>query len=84
MPNDAAPPPRDTAESLEALDLSEDIASREGVDISHTSRMRLDFLLGQNHSFVRQTQFADTKAGLLMTLMGLLALEGPAPVSQGR
>jgi hypothetical protein len=42
--------------------------------------MRMQFLVGQHASLISQTQFADAKAAALMTLMGLVALNGPVQV----
>jgi hypothetical protein len=67
--------------SIEAVELAASLAGREGVDPNHASRIRIQTLLDQNASLVQQTQFADAKAGGLVTVVGLLALKGPAPIS---
>jgi hypothetical protein len=67
--------------SIAAVELMQSAAGHEGVDANHTSRIRIHALLDQNHSLVQQTQFADAKAGGLVTLVGLLALKGPVPVT---
>lgn len=59
---------------LETVDLSRRIESREGVSADHMARLQLHYLVSQDRSLVTQTQFADAKAGALMTLMGLLVL----------
>lgn len=46
------------------------------------NRMRLQFLVSQHASIVTQTQFADAKAAALMTLLGLLALNGPVKLGE--
>jgi hypothetical protein len=61
---------------LETIDLSRAVASREGVSADHMARMQLQYLVSQDRTLVIQTQFADAKAGALMTLMGLLVLRG--------
>lgn len=50
-------------------------------DANHLARMRMQFLVGQHASLVSQTQFADAKAAALMTVMGLVALNGPVRIS---
>ena len=67
--------------TIAAVELMQSAAGHEGVDANHTSRIRVQALLDQNHSLVQQTQFADAKAGGLVTLVGLLALKGPIPVT---
>ena len=42
-------------------------------------RARMSFLLSQNGMILNQTQFADAKAGALMTILGLVAIKGAAP-----
>ncbi len=66
--------------NLDEGDQPEDISSLEGVDVNHTSRIRVQFLVSQHASLVTQTQFADAKAAALMTLMGLVALNGPVKI----
>lgn len=62
---------------LDDMALDRPIGGHEGLDVNHASRMRMQFLVGQHASLVTQTQFADAKAAALMTLMGLVALNGP-------
>lgn len=66
---------------LETLPLDRPIQGHEGMDVNHASRMRMQFLVGQHASLVTQTQFADAKAAALMTLMGLVALNGPVKIT---
>ena len=66
---------------LEDVDLSRPLAGSEGADANHASRIRVQTLLVQHASLVRQTQFADTKSGGLITVIGLLALNGPVPMT---
>jgi hypothetical protein len=40
----------------------------------------MQFLASQHASLVAQTQFADAKAGALMALLGVLALNGPVKI----
>lgn len=65
---------------IDEMPLDRPIDGREGLDVNHASRMRMQFLVGQHASLVSQTQFADAKAAALMTLMGLVALNGPVQV----
>lgn len=77
--NDAArndPGPLD----LDTLPLDRALEGLEGLDANHASRMRMQFLVGQHTSLITQTQFADAKAAALMTLMGLVALNGPMKI----
>lgn len=67
-------------ELLEKVDLSRPLSGSEGVDPNHASRIRIQTLLMQHNSLVQQTQFADAKAAGLMTVIGLLALNGPVPM----
>ncbi len=68
------------AQPIEAVSLAEPLAGHEGVDPNHASRIRIQALLDQHASLIQQTQFADAKAGGLVTVMGLLALNGPVPM----
>lgn len=63
---------------LDQLSFEEPITSEEGLDVNHTSRARIQFLAAQSHALLTQTQFADAKAAALMTLSGVLMLNGPA------
>lgn len=51
------------------------------VEPGDSVRARIHFLVAQNNAMVVQTQFADAKAAALMTLMGLVALRGPLPLT---
>ncbi|MBY8975501.1 hypothetical protein KHP62_06770 [Rhodobacteraceae bacterium NNCM2] len=68
------------APDLDHLDPNLSIESAEGLDVNHASRARLQFLAAQSNALVAQTQFADAKAAALMTVSGLLALQGPSSV----
>lgn len=63
--------------SLETIDLTHPVASREGIPPEYLAREQILFLSAQDRSLVQQTQFADAKAAALMTLMGLLVLRNP-------
>lgn len=63
---------------LDNLDTALSIESSEGLDVNHASRARLQFLAAQSNALLTQTQFADAKAAALMTISGLLAIQGPA------
>lgn len=58
--------------ALEGVDFSLDIGSRENVSLDYVSQFRIQFLTAQNQGLLRQTQFADTKAGTLLALVGLV------------
>jgi Pycsar effector protein len=62
------------------IDLSYPLSGTEGVDPNHASRIRIQTLLDQHGSLIQQTQFADAKSGGLITVIGLLALNGPLPL----
>ncbi len=76
----AGAPFEDSPFDIGCLPLEERIEGHEGLDVNHASRMRMQFLVGQHASLVTQTQFADAKAAALMTLMGLVALNGPVQI----
>lgn len=61
-------------ENLENLSLEVDIGSAEGLSVDQLTRSRIQFLLGQNSNIVRQSQFADAKAGTLLAIVGVLTL----------
>jgi hypothetical protein len=65
---------------IERLPVDLRIGGTEGLDVNHASRLRMQFLTSQQASLVAQTQFADAKAGALMALLGLVALNGPVKV----
>ena len=67
--------------NIEALDAEIGLDGTEGLDISQLGRIRMQFLATQHASLVSQTQFADAKAAALMTVMGLVALNGPVRIS---
>ena len=67
---------------IENVGLDHGIEGTEGLDVNHASRLRMQFLTAQHASMVTQIQFADAKAAALMTLMGLIALNGPVKVAQ--
>lgn len=67
---------------IEAMALDESIQSAEGLDVNHSSRLRMHFLVAQHASMITQTQFADAKAAALMTVMGLVAMNGPVKIGQ--
>lgn len=69
---------------IETIGLDKAIEGREGLDVNHASRLRMQFLTAQHASLVTQIQFADAKAAALMTLMGLIALNGPVKIAQTR
>jgi len=73
--------PRRQQVPIDKVDLSHPLSGKEGVDPNHASRIRVQTLLDQHATLIQQTQFADTKAGGLVTLVGLLALKGPMPVA---
>jgi hypothetical protein len=72
----AAPDPG-TPFDIASLPVDLHIGGSEGLDVSQLSRLRMHFLVSQQASLVAQTQFADAKAGALMALLGLVALNGP-------
>ncbi|MEM8791271.1 MAG: hypothetical protein AAGE80_06620 [Pseudomonadota bacterium] len=67
--------------SLDHLDFDRSTESREGIDLSHIARLRVQYLTAQSNALITQTQFADAKAAALMTLSGLLFFRGPAGIS---
>ena len=66
---------------IDKVDPMLQIEGSEGLDANHASRLRMQFLSTQHASLVTQTQFADAKAAALMTLMGLVALNGPVRIA---
>ena len=66
---------------IEDVDPLDHIEGSEGLDANHASRLRMQFLASQHASLVTQVQFADAKAAALMTLMGLVALNGPVRIA---
>ncbi|MEM7506388.1 MAG: hypothetical protein AAF415_06555 [Pseudomonadota bacterium] len=63
--------------ALDRLNMDQPITSQEGLDVNHASRARIQFLASQSNALLTQTQFADAKAAALMTMSGVLALNGP-------
>ncbi|MEM9059147.1 MAG: hypothetical protein AAGD13_01685 [Pseudomonadota bacterium] len=56
------------------------INTEPDVSSGDAMRARMSFLAAQNSAILTQTQFADAKAGALMTILGLIAIKGSAPV----
>lgn len=63
-----------TSSDIKDLSLDVDIGSAEGLSVDQMTRSRLQFLLGQSAYIVRQTHFADAKAGTLLAIVGALAI----------
>ncbi|MEO1323518.1 MAG: Pycsar system effector family protein [Pseudomonadota bacterium] len=61
-------------QELRELSFDVDIGSSEGLSVDQMTRGRLQFLIGQNAYVVLQTQFADAKAGILLAIVGALAI----------
>ncbi len=57
----------------------EEIHAQEGVTRGDSARVRMLFLVSQNNALLTQTQFADAKAGALMTLLLLISIRGTSP-----
>lgn len=51
----------------------------DGMSRGDSARARMLFLVSQNNAILTQTQFADAKAGALMTVLLLLSIKGSAP-----
>ena len=78
---DAAAPAEPACQfDIEKLALDLPLEGREGLDANHASRLRMQFLSTQHASLITQTQFADAKAAALMTVMALVALNGPVKI----
>lgn len=56
-----------------------DISYDETLSLGDSVRSRMQFLIAQNGTILNQTQFADAKAGALLTVLGLVAIKGSAP-----
>ena len=82
MADSAAPKPARQSFDIEDVGTSAAIEGTEGLDVNHASRLRMQFLASQHASLVTQVQFADAKAAALMTLMGLVALNGPVKIGE--
>ena len=67
--------------NIEEYDPSGGIEGTEGMDVNHAARLKMQFLTAQHASMITQTQFADAKAAALMTVMGLVALNGPVKMA---
>jgi hypothetical protein len=57
---------------LHALDLQEDHP-----DINYRCNIRMNFLINQHRTMIRQNQFVDAKAGALLAVIGIFAFRGP-------
>ncbi|MEM7743240.1 MAG: hypothetical protein AAF409_05965 [Pseudomonadota bacterium] len=68
-----------TTEGFDIEDVAPDPALKgsEGLDVNHASRLKMQFLVAQHTSLVTQIQFSDAKAAALMTVMGLIVVNGP-------
>ncbi|MEL6998022.1 MAG: hypothetical protein AAFP68_07130 [Pseudomonadota bacterium] len=60
-------------------DPAEKILVETDVSRGDAVRARMQYLISQNGAILTQTQFADAKAGALMTILGLVAVKGSAP-----
>ncbi|MEM9059148.1 MAG: hypothetical protein AAGD13_01690 [Pseudomonadota bacterium] len=56
-----------------------DVRVDSGISAGDSVRARMLYLVSQNGAILTQTQFADAKAGALMTILGLVAIKGAAP-----
>lgn len=81
--SDLSESPKPKAFDIDDLQFDMPIRGSEGLDVNHASRLRMQFLASQHASLVTQTQFADAKAAAVMTLMGLVALNGPVKIGDG-
>lgn len=61
------------------IDTASIINTEDDVSNGDAMRARMSFLTAQNSAILTQTQFADAKAGALMTILGLVAIKGSAP-----
>ena len=59
------------------VDLTLELSGAEGHDLNYVSRIRTQYLFAQHQALLTQIQFADAKAGALMTVLGLIVLRGP-------
>lgn len=66
-----------TPPTIKDIDLTLPLAGSEGHDINYVSRVRTQYLFAQHQALLTQIQFADAKAGALMTVLGLIILRGP-------
>lgn len=57
----------------------DDISHDDRLSLGDSIRSRMQFLIAQNGTILNQTQFADAKAGALLTVLGLVAIKGSAP-----
>lgn len=80
-PPEAAPPGKTPPEFDEgALDreaLEDEHTTLEGVKMGDLLRCRIQYLAAQNRSLNMQAQVADAKAATLLTVIGLLMVNGP-------
>ena len=65
--------------SLVSGDSLDQVQTFDDVSMGDSVRARMQYLLAQNGMILNQTQFADAKAGALMTILGLVAIKGAAP-----
>lgn len=65
--------------AVEIGDLIDQIKAECEVSMGDSVRARMTFLLSQNGMILNQTQFADAKAGALMTTLGLVVIKGAGP-----
>ena len=65
--------------TLEKPEADEAVRVDEGISRGDSVRARMLFLVSQNNTLVNQTQFADAKAGALMTVLLLISTKGAAP-----
>ncbi|MEL6482126.1 MAG: Pycsar system effector family protein [Pseudomonadota bacterium] len=62
---------------LDEMVFAADLSGNEGLDPNYLSRIRIHVLIAQHQGLIQQMQFADAKAAALMTVTGLLAVQGP-------
>ena len=67
---------------IDEMELDVDIGSHEGLSLNYITRDRMAFVLGQNQTMIKQTQFADAKAGAMLAFLGLIATRGPGAVTE--
>jgi len=69
---------------LADIDLTLPLEGTEGLDANYVTRTRTQYLYAQHQALVTQTQFADAKAAVLITLVGLVAFRGPVAIGNGQ
>lgn len=77
-------PPNVEGFDIENADPDLTLKGAEGLDVNHASRLKMQFLAAQHTSMVTQVQFSDAKAAALMTVMGLIAMNGPVRITTTR